>query len=54
MSYNKFNYREPPYETESWDQFVVRKAIMELLNLPTTDVMSEEREYDESKKREGL
>jgi hypothetical protein len=41
MSYNKFNYREPPHECESWDQFIVRKMI-------------EEREYNESKKRKDL
>jgi len=39
--YNKFNYREPPHECESWDQFIVRKMI-------------EEREYNEFKKRKDL
>ena len=39
--YTKFNYKQPPHECESWDQYIVRKMI-------------EEREYNESKNRQNL
>ena len=40
MNYTKFNYREPPHENESWDQFLIRK-------------LGEEREYNEKRKSLG-
>ena len=40
MNYTKFNYKEPPHENESWDQFLIRK-------------LGEEREYNEKRKSLG-
>ena len=35
MSYNNFDYKDPPHENESWYQFLVRKLSEERLKNET-------------------